>query len=116
MRINRIITLNGSPQLVGSFFNAQPNAPFYADRVFIQMLTGGVNLGYVMDGIPYGTSPTVSTVTQLTAQLAAASASAPGGSYSDTAYVNNGGGIDLNQMWVQGTNNETLVVSANLHV
>lgn len=70
----------------------------HARRVFAQMLPatqGG--LGYVLDGVPIGTTPSASNDAHVTAVLAAATANAPGGTYADS---DPGAGIDLAQMWV----------------
>jgi hypothetical protein len=76
--------------------------------VFIQMAIGGTAAGYVMAGIPSGTTPSKATAAHVTAQLAPASATAPGSSYSDV----NEGGIDLSLIWVDGDNSgDKIIVS-----
>lgn len=96
MRVNKAITVvAGTPIQISTL-------KVYASRVFIQMKTGGTGNGQVMDG--QVTQPTGhgATAGQLTAEIAAASASAPGGSYADRAYEKDGTGIDLSQLWVDG--------------
>lgn len=86
------------------------------NRVFVQMLLGGTGVGYVMDGIRGITSaaeqwrvPGAAVSTDLTAQLAPATVTAPGGSYSDT---DNDHGIDLSTFWIDGASNgDTVKIS-----
>ncbi len=86
------------------------------NRILVQLLIGGTGAGYVMDGIRGVTSaaqqwrvPAATTSTDLTAQLAPASATAPGGSYSDS---DNEHGIDISGCWVDGSHTgDTLQVS-----
>ena len=117
MRINRVVTLTGSPQQISELFGfnnaGQQGTPMYIQRIFCQMLIGGTNPGYIMDGYQ-GSSTPDPTGDDLTAQLAPASASAPGGSYSDTSPENYGGGIIGSQFYIQGTAAEKMVVSVNI--
>lgn len=89
-----------------------------ANRVFIQMLTGGSGSGYVMDVSSYvaGTTPAHTTSGELVAQLCPATSTAPGCSYSDTAGSAPGSGaIDISKLWIDGSNSgDTLVVSYDL--
>jgi len=81
-------------------------------RVFIQMAISGTSAGYVMAGIMNGRTPASSASGDLTAQLAGASASAPGGSYSD---ADPAGSIDLSEIWVDGANSgDTVIVSYDI--
>lgn len=120
-RVNKTITCTGSPQNIGQLFGynnvsggvAVKGSPMIIERVFIQMKAGGTNIGYVMDGIPEGTTPDPTTSGLLTAQLAAASAGAPGGSYSDRISSYEGNGIVGSELWIQGTLNEEMIVSVN---
>ncbi len=79
-------------------------------RIFIQMQaasSGG--LGYVMVGVPVGTTPVANTTP--TAQLAAASSTSPGGSYSDGSSTANYD-IDLQKIWIDGAHTgDTILVS-----
>lgn len=94
-RVNQIITVAaGTPVQVAS-------KPTYAREIFIQMGIGsGTATGYVMAGIPDGTTPSKTTSAHLTAQLSPATATAPGGSYSDS--TTSPGGFDVSQIWVDG--------------
>lgn len=97
-RINKSITVTaGTPIQVSS-------TKILAAEVFIQMATGGTGVGYICAGIPSGTTPSASCggAGQLTAQLAPASATAPGGSYSDSISLTVGAGIDISTIWVDG--------------
>jgi len=81
-----------------------------ANRVFVQMLHGGSGLGYVMDGIlPRGRVPASSASGDLTAELAVATAGAPGGSYSDGAPNDAGLDVDLALMWVDGAHSGDVI-------
>lgn len=111
-RINQLITITaGTPIQLSKI-------PLIASRIFIQMAVGGAGNGQVIT-VPVGVTPAAhgGTAGQLTAQLAAASATAPGGGYSDAAYPHDGGGINLQQMWLDGdTNGDTVIVSYDQRV
>lgn len=119
MRVNHTYTVtSGTPINMATGTSGAPSSgdfqPVYASRVFIQMLHGGTGLGYVMDGIPPGTTPAAGTNGHLTAELAAASLTAPGGSYSD-ADPNVAGGIDIRRLWIDGSHSgDTVMVSMDL--
>jgi hypothetical protein len=86
--------------------------------VSIQMLKGGSGVGYVMDGIPKGTTPAGkgTGAGQLTMELNAASAGAAGGQYEDIRSPTDGWGIDLTQLWVDGDQNDPVAISGNRRV
>jgi hypothetical protein len=69
-----------------------------ADRIVVEMKHGGSGLGYVMDGIPNGTTP--STTSNNPIELAPATSTAPGGIYADSSAI----GIDISQIWIDGAN------------
>lgn len=83
-----------------------------ARALLIQMVHGGTGRGYVMDGI-YGVQPAALTspripsaavASDVTAELAPAAATVPGGTYSDSYVLPNGaGGIDISKLWVDGS-------------
>jgi hypothetical protein len=101
IRINQTFTITaGTPICVGTGLTTASTGARMAVRVFIQALSGA-NAGvvYVMDGISYGRIPSSSSSSDLTAQLSPASASAPGGNYSDVDTVSL---IDMNQLWIDG--------------
>lgn len=78
-------------------------------RIFIQMQAGGTGMGYVMDGVTVGTTPVANT--NPTVQLAAATASAPGGNYSDASQTS-AYDIDLQKIWIDGSHTgDTILVS-----
>lgn len=104
--INIVTGLNGTQMA-----NAAPIPRLMARSLFIQMLPGGTGLGYVMDGIygvqANGTSPRIpsaAVATDVSADLAPATASAPGGSYSDWYSLPNGAaGIQVDKTWIDGS-------------
>jgi hypothetical protein len=119
MRINTTVTLTpGTPLNVAAQFTAQPGAPLYADRVFIQMRHGGTGLGYVLDlsALKAGTTPDKTHANQVASELDIAGATGPGGSWGDTKSPQDGNGIDLNQMWVDGDQADPCLISVNLRV
>lgn len=103
-----------SAQMLAAGYSSIP--PKIVNRIFIQMLIGGTGAGYVMDGIRGVTSaaqkwrvPSATVSIDLTAQLGPASATAPGGSYSDS---DNDHGIDISTMWLDGSHTaDTVQVS-----
>ncbi len=110
MRINRTFTVGAGPFNVASGLTtaaAETNRTI-ATRVFIQMLTAGTGLGYVMDGIRPGRVPSILTAADVTAELAPATATAPGGTYEDADPA----GIDLSRLWIHGAHaGDTIKVS-----
>ncbi len=86
--------------------------PLIVNRLLIQMKHAGTGLGIVMDGIPVGTTADSTKSAHVTAELAPATATAPGGSYSDTRDPASGSGIDLSRMWIDGSHTgDTIIVS-----
>ena len=84
-----------------------------ADRIFVQMKTGGTGLGYVLYSDTGAVPPSKATDADIVAELGVASATGPGGSYSD---VQPGGGncIDVYGYWVDGAvNGDKIRVSYN---
>lgn len=124
MRVNKTITITaGTP--VNIFTGGAAADPDYTDprghlasRVFIQMLHGAgdtFGLGYVMAGITRARVPAIANAGDVTAELAPASTTSPGGDYSDRDDANPMGGIDVNEIWVDGTNTgDTVKVSYDL--
>ncbi len=108
-RKNFKLTVNsGVPVQVSS-------TPLTVDRYVIQMAKGGTGVGYICI-VPVGTTPAskCSTAGQLAGQLAAATSTAPGGSWTDFVAVP-GGSIDLRTVWVDGdTSSDVMTVSANV--
>jgi hypothetical protein len=120
MRQQAIITLNpGTPINVGTTLRALYGGfRIIADRIIAQMLKGGSGVGYIMDmtSYPPGTAPVKTTSGHLTAQLAAATATAPGDAYIDRMNDWDGGGIDLDLFWVDGDQADKINFSANVKV
>jgi hypothetical protein len=118
MRVNKTFTVGANEINVATGLTtaaARENS-MPAKRVFIQMLMGGSGLGYVMDGIPWGTVADSTVDGHVTAQLAVATATAPGGSYTDRSQTP-GADIDLSKLWVHGANSgDKIKVSYDLPV
>ncbi len=97
-RINLKITItSGTPIQLSAFH-------LYASEILIQNKSGGTGIIQICAGIPLGTTPAAhcGTAGQLTAELAPASSTAPGGSYSDSVTIKSGTGIDLSGIWLDG--------------
>ncbi len=108
-RINQILTIaSGTPIHLSAFH-------FYVSRILIQAAesaSGGII--QICTGIPIETTPAANcgTAGQLGGQLAAATSTAPGGSYSDTSDNHQGKGIDLATIWIDGAHTgDTVIVS-----
>ncbi len=100
-RYNRTITVTaGTPIQLSTVQHANVRA------LFIQMAIGGSGYGAVMAGILNGRVPSKTASTDLTAQLAPSSSTAPGSSYSDS----NEKGVDLYTIWVDGSNSGDLII------
>lgn len=108
MRVNKTITVGASPINVVTGTSSAPEAlspPVYATRVLAQMATGGSGIGYVLDGVQVGRVPSSTPDDDdITAELAAADSSGPGGAYSDSAPNGKEGVIDLRKVWLHGAN------------
>lgn len=116
MRINRTFTVGVNPICVSTETGASDGIRLIADRVFIQMLpvAGGGGLGYVMDGIRPDRVPSIALAGDVTAVLASATATDPGGGYSDSDAH---GGIDLSLLWIHGAQvGDTIKFSAKLRI
>ncbi len=116
-RLNTTITLTpGTPIQISAQFNANTQAmkgtPLIASRILIQMAIGGTGVGYVMAGIAEGVTPNHSTSGDLSGQLAAATSTAPGGTYSDFASDRAGSeDIDLATIWIDGSAADPVIVT-----
>jgi hypothetical protein len=106
MRLNRLYTITaGTPINVATGLTTAAAKENRLDvkRVFIQMAHDSAgasfDLGYVMDGIPYGRVPAAANASDITAELTPASTTQPGGNYSDS---DNDAGMDAAKMWVDG--------------
>jgi hypothetical protein len=110
-RINQTFTIAaGTPICVGNGTGASQQTPVWAQRVFVQMLPGGTGVGYIMADINFPRVPAHTNSTDLTATLAPASSTAPGGSYSDTSQSQ--GTMDMARFWIDGSHTgDTVAVS-----
>jgi len=119
--VNVATALNSVAMVAAGFANGAPLPRKLVNRLFIQMIHGGSGRGYVMDGIQGVTSatqqwrvPDATVSTDMTAELAPATATAPGGSYGDS---DNDHGIDVSKTWVDGSNTgDKIQISIDLRV
>lgn len=127
MRVNATITITAATPInlavalkLAAASQLAVATPIAANRLLIQMLSGGSGVGYVMDMSAFvaGTAPSHSTSGHLTAQLNAATAGAPGGNYGDgVSGIPAGGAVDVTRLWVDGANSgDTVVVTADLRI
>ncbi len=83
-----------------------------ADEILIQPLPGGtVGLVYVMAGIVNRT-PATSNAADVTAQLCAATATAPGCTYTDGTLVQQSTGVDAGTVWIDVATSNTVVYAS----
>lgn len=108
MRINKQITITpGTPLNVVTGLAAAGLTPVLIDDIRIQPRKNGGALGvvFVMSGIsPVQRVPTVAA--DLTSEIAAATATVPGGTYQDLTQNN-----DANRIWLDGDAASVVVVS-----
>lgn len=108
MRVNRSITItSGTPVNVWTGTGAAETTPVMARAILLQMKHGGTGIGYVLAGISRNRVPSASNSADLSAELAPASATAPGGGYSDSAEVT---GIDVSRIWIDGSVSGDVVI------
>lgn len=113
-----VVTAN-SPINVATLLGLDAAFPAYAARWLVQaQAAAGAGIIYVFDGFkPRGTAPTTGTTAD--SQIAAATSTAPGGSYSDefTADADNQGDIDLSLCWIDGAHSgDPFSVTANMKI
>jgi hypothetical protein len=99
-RANMVVTIAaGTPVRLST-------SKLIANRILIQPIEGCSSCGvvYVMADIPSGTTPSASNAAHVAASLCAASAAAPGCTYSDPSVVQQGASstIDLSLIWIDG--------------
>jgi hypothetical protein len=105
-RVNHTITIAaGTPKNAVTGGDAADTSPCFATEIFVQMLTGGTGRGIVMDEIAgvsagVGRVPSSTSDSDVSMELAPATATAPGGAYSRTEPS---GAIDVNQLWIDGS-------------
>src|SRR5947209_7784602 len=104
-RYKAVITITaGTP-----IFAATGLTPLLCDRLLIQMLSGGSGKGKIFDDVPVGMpAAAVAAGGDVAVELAPATASAPGGVYTDA------GSIDLRMIAVDGSTGDTVLVNAHL--
>jgi hypothetical protein len=118
-RLILVFTVSANPDFIMT-----ANAPFLADRLFIQMLAGGSGMGEIFVDVPVtdpgGTQPaasTLSTVCGQPIQLAPATATSPGGSYTEDPSTDPWSGTDLRNYAVTGSNaGDQILVVAHLKI
>src|ERR1700722_16496600 len=111
-RFNRTLTIGAAPIRLSDFATAatvgEQLPPKYVVNFFAQMLHGGSGIGWLSLGIPPGTTPTVPPPDgQLSAELAPATANAPGGSFNQNQSAFGSplaGTMDLARAWLSGSN------------
>jgi hypothetical protein len=81
---------------------APDNQPLIVSRIIIQMKHGGTGMGQIMLGVPKGTTPATSSWPVI--ELAPATATAPGQSFSDE-----GPNINLAEIWCDGSHSGDLI-------
>lgn len=116
-RINKQITVvSGTPQRLVS---VDTPSPVYVNRLFIQgRANAAPGIGYVLGGVPLGTALNATDATQLTAELAPSTATAPGGSFGDptgsTGGWNSTPPNDLREWALDSSQNGVFIVSYDL--
>lgn len=111
-RINQTLTVaSGTPiNLATGTSTAPTGPPLWAWEYFIQMAAGGSGMGKVFDGVPISRAVVAGDIT---AQLApAVSATSPGGVYSNTDFTGDRNGIDINEIWVDGTHTADTILTS----
>jgi hypothetical protein len=101
-RVNQLITVGSTPVQLSA-------NSLLVTEVLIQMQHGGTGIGYVMDGIPilFG-APSPTNAGQLTAELAPATSTAPGGAFANQDLM------DIQRTWVHGSNTgDKIIVTYN---
>lgn len=124
-RQNITVTLtNGAPicvatglssaAMIAAGYQTIPAMPL--NELCMQMKHGGAGIGYVMSGIRGVTSatqlwrvPAIGNVTDVSAEMTAATATAPGGSWTDP--TNNQTVIHGEQTWVDGTTGDQVIIT-----
>lgn len=115
MRVTLADITAGTPRNLATALGFDTAVPLLANRVFIQMKHGGSSLGSVLENPKRGATLAIST--DLIAEMSSASATDPGGSYSDAYDADDQGGIDLTLMAVDvGTTNDPVLVNADIKV
>ena len=104
-RVNQTFTVGGAPHRIHS-------TQTLADRLSVQMASGGSGIGYLLSSNTGGT-PSKANDADVVAEVAAATATGPGAPFTD--YQPGGGNaIDVSAYWVDGGNpGDTIRVSYN---
>lgn len=109
-QVSRVVTFTTGTAVRISTTDTQVNS------IFVQMLHGGSALGYVLFADPAVTCA-LATTGQLVAELAPATATSPGGSYtfpSNSTAQSASGGTNIRFWCVVGSTGDTAVVSYNV--
>lgn len=115
MRMRVILTdiTAGTPRNLATALGFDPNVPCLALRMLLQMKHGGSSIGSVLENPKRGA--TLAIATDLVGEMNVATATAPGGSYSDSFNGEEPGGIDLSLMAVDvGISNDPVIFSADI--
>lgn len=82
--------------------------PVWVNPISIQASVGNAGIVYVMDGISCRIVPSASVSGCLTAELGSGLTTTPGSQYQDGGRL-----IDLNQIWIDGSNSgDTVTIGA----
>lgn len=123
MRVNKTLTITaGTP--VNIYTETSVGDPSFLDlygkqasRVFMQMKHGGSGLGYVMSGCA-NRVPSSANSSDVSAELQPATATAPGGTWSDPAsgsFADTPSCVPVNGIWVDGSHTgDQVIVSYDL--
>ncbi len=112
-RINREITVTaGTPvNVYTGLATAYVGPAVYVSRIFLQMEHGGTGYGIVIDGVPAGQVAAAATH-GVTAEMAPATATSPGGTYGDNEPNAGRTGIDVTLLWVDGSHSGDKILTS----
>lgn len=91
---------------------------YLVNRLFVQSMIGNTGAVYIMLGVPTTAACNASNAAHLTAQLAPATATAPGGSFNDPQGANGNSPSDvedLSQMCLDGSHSGDVVIVSSWH-
>jgi len=114
-RINRPITVAaGTPVNLATGTTQPASEPVWAWEYFVQMKSGGSGKGLIYDGVPASRATGTGIVAgDLTVELAPAAGPVnPGGSYDNADYSNDRGGIDINEIWIDGSHTGDVILAS----
>ncbi len=117
MRMRVVLTdiTAGTPRNLAVALGFDPKVPCLAWRMLLQMKHGGSSIGSVLENPLRGA--TLAIATDLVGEMNVATATAPGGSYSDYYNGEEGGGIDISLMAVDvGITNDPVILTADIKI